>query len=199
MNEQFEKDGYLVIRNFLETDFCKFVKTYFKVKKDTLDYTIDPQAPEGASWYGDPLMETILLTSCKFISEKTELDLMPTYSYSRIYGLGDHLHKHRDRPACEISATVCLARPEDEPNSAIYMAHGEDDEGEGILLEPGDMVIYQGCRMHHWREPFESSWFLQSFLHYVDINGENISHQLDGRRCLAIQKGPELERRIGEP
>ena len=35
--------------------------------------------------------------------------LLPTYSYARLYLQGDSLPRHRDRPACEIAATIHLA------------------------------------------------------------------------------------------
>jgi hypothetical protein len=34
--------------------------------------------------------------------------LYPTYSYARLYKPGEELKKHKDRPACEISATITL-------------------------------------------------------------------------------------------
>jgi hypothetical protein len=40
--------------------------------------------------------------------------------------------------------------------------------------EPGDMVVYRGIEIEHWREPFdaeEGSYQVQVFLHYVDANG----------------------------
>ena len=31
----------------------------------------------------------------------------------------------------------------------------EGKEGVKVLLNPGDMLIYRGCDLEHWRDPFE--------------------------------------------
>ena len=41
-----------------------------------------------------------------------------------------------------------------------------------IMLEEGDAVLYRGCEVVHWREPYtEGTKLAQAFLHYVDANG----------------------------
>lgn len=190
MNTEFKENGYLVVRDFLPKDFCKFAKLYFKIRQDALDYEIDVQCPESKSFYGDPFCDSLLLSSCKKLSEITEISLLPTYSYTRVYAKDEDLVIHRDRPECQYSATLCLGRPENEEISAIYMSKTENKEdGKELLLEEGDLCIYMGTEMYHWREPFKNSWYLQTFLHYVDKEGP-YSHTLyDGRRCLGIRKG----------
>ena len=42
------------------------------------------------------------------MQQETGLELLPTYSYARIYKKGDILKRHKDRPSCEISATINL-------------------------------------------------------------------------------------------
>ena len=34
------------------------------------------------------------------------------------------------------------------------------------------MLIYKGCHVEHWREPFEGEICAQVFLHYNDLNSE---------------------------
>ena len=38
--------------------------------------------------------------------------------------------------------------------------------GKEIELENGDAVIYKGCDLEHWREPFKGEVCVQTFLHY---------------------------------
>ena len=41
-----------------------------------------------------------------------------------------------------------------------------------VMLEEGDAVLYKGCEVDHWREPYtEGTKQAQVFLHYVDANG----------------------------
>jgi hypothetical protein len=152
-----------------------------------LDYEIDSQCPKSKSFYGDPLAETILKTSCDLISKNVGLELLPTYSYVRIYEKKEHLVKHLDRPECEYSATLSLGYPENQGISSIYMLKNNGN-AKKINLEIGDLCVYRGNTVHHWRDPFVQDWYLQAFLHYVDKNGK-YSHRLyDGRYALGTEK-----------
>ena len=107
----------------------------------------------------------------------TGFKLTPTYSYSRIYDRGAILGRHTDRPACEISVTVSIdsCKTFEWP---IYL------DGEKILLDPGDAVIYKGCDLWHWRDEFLGDWHHQCFLHYVNAEGPHKEWALDKRRIL---------------
>lgn len=189
MNTEFEKNGYIVVRNFLPEDFCKFVQNYYKVREDSLDYTIDIQCPKSKSFYADPLSETLLKTSCEKISNIIDIELLPTYSYTRIYAKKENLVKHVDRPECQFSATLCLGYPKEQGISSIYMSKNEDDSNATELkLEIGDICIYRGDTVYHWRKPFTQDWYLQTFLHYVDKNGMYKNRLFDGRYALSTSK-----------
>jgi len=189
MNQELKNKGYVIVRNFLPKELCDFLKVYYKIRRDTLDFTMDDQCPKSMSFYADTACETILLTATKKLSEIVDIPLIPQYSYTRIYQRGDELKKHTDRPECQFSATLCLARPEDEPISPIYMSKTDNEmDASELMLEVGDLCFYSGCTMHHWRKPFEQSWYLQTFIHYVDGNGEFGNRLFDGRRCLGIPK-----------
>lgn len=187
---KFREQGYLVVKQFIPKDLCRFAQLYFKIRQDSLEYDIDTQCPESKSFYADPFCETLLISACPQLSRITGLELIPQYSYARVYARGDVLTAHTDRPECQFSATLCLGRPQDQPNSAIYMAKNKDgSDAKELLLEEGDICIYMGTSMTHWRKPFEQTWYLQTFLHYVDKNGPFGNRVYDGRRSLGIKKG----------
>lgn len=189
IDKEFSKKGYKVFKNFLPKDFCKFAVSYFKIRQDSLQYTIDPQCPRSKSFYADPFTETLLVTSGRKLSDLIGVELLPTYSYARVYAYKEHLVKHLDRPECQFSATLCLGYPEDEGNSPIYMARKEDESDKSeLVLDVGDICIYKGDEVYHWREPFTQSWYLQTFLHYVDSQGQYKDRLFDGRFALGVQK-----------
>jgi hypothetical protein len=189
MENEFNKNGYAVIRNFIPKELCDFAKVYFKIQQDTLNYDIDGQCPQSKSFYGDTFCETILLSATKKLSQITGIDLLPTYSYTRIYSEGDELKIHRDREECEITATLCLSRPKDYDISPIYVSKNADgSDYQEYFLEEGDLVVYKGMEIYHWRKPFVQPWYLHTFIHYVDGNGPYRNRFLDGRRCLGIKK-----------
>lgn len=181
--------GYIVVRNFIPKELCKFAQVYYKIRQDALQYEIDEQCPESKSFYADPFCETLLITACKKLSEVSGIELLPTYSYTRVYAKDDELVIHRDRPECQFSATLCLGRPSTESISAIYMSKTDNlNDASELKLEEGDLCLYMGDKMYHWRKPFEQSWYLQTFLHYVDKNGPYGNRLYDGRRTLGIKK-----------
>lgn len=186
----FKEDGYFIIRNFLEDDFVKFIQSYFFIRIDSGEAILgDDQAPNSFSFYGDPLMDTILANSAESLGKILEYNIIPTYTYTRLYGKGDELKIHRDRHSCEISATLALGIPEKEEINAIYFSRNENCSNSiEILLNPGDLCFYRGCDLYHWRKPFTQNWYLQSFLHYVDENGPNANFKYDQRNSLGRHK-----------
>ena len=80
---------------------------------------------------------------------------------------GDVLDRHKDRFSCEISTTMNIGG---DP-WPIYLEPSGDRNKKGIKvnLDPGDMLIYRGCELEHWREEFKGKECVQVFLHYNDI------------------------------
>tara|TARA_R100001198_G_C5038583_1_gene100541 strand:- start:145 stop:516 length:372 start_codon:yes stop_codon:yes gene_type:complete len=92
----------------------------------------------------------------------------------RIYKKGDVLADHRDRESCEISATLNLSG-EKWP---IFFKDG-DKPSIKVVLKPGDLAIYKGCELNHWREAFEGEHCAQVFLHYTSEKNKHL--EFDGR------------------
>jgi hypothetical protein len=62
-------------------------------------------------------------------------------------------------------------------------------QGIKIDLKPGDMLIYSGCELEHWREPFTGNICGQVFLHYNHLNGKFAKSNLfDKRPMLGLPK-----------
>jgi len=182
-----------VIRQALSKELTDFVYLYFLTKRKVALYFfeskyISPFADEWGRWddtqvpdtyfhYSDLVMETLLQKMKPLMEKETQTSLIETYSCARIYKKGDELKKHTDRPSCEISCTLNLGG-EMWP---IFL------DGEKILLNPGDMLIYKGYETEHWREPFTGNNCAQVFLHYNENNGKfNNTNKYDGRPFLGL-------------
>ena len=141
----------------------------------------DEQVPDTPCGYGDFMMDLLLMSLQPDIEKASGLALYPTYSYLRIYKLGDTLAKHTDRPSCEISVTLCLGF-EAEKSWPIWI------EGplraSSVVLAAGDALLYRGTEHSHWREAFEGRRLAQAFLHYVDRNGPHTEWKFDKRKSL---------------
>ena len=128
----------------------------------------DPQVPGsyGVS-HGEFACETLLETLWPVIEQSVGEELIPTYSYSRLYVNENKLEKHTDRPSCEISVTLQLGRSHHYA-WPIYMGERRYDMAEG------DGVIYSGCDVEHWRDKCDGPpgyYSGQVFLHYVRAKG----------------------------
>ena len=149
------------------------------------DYGVwnDKQIPNTYSHYADIAMETLLLGLLPKMEENTGLKLIPTYSYARIYKKGDILHRHKDRKSCEISATVHLGG--DKWPIFLEPSGKTNQKGVKVNLNSGDMLIYKGCELEHWREPFQNELCVQVFLHYNRRNDKN-NNKFDDREHIGL-------------
>jgi len=110
------------------------------------------------------------------MEKTTGLKLYPAYTYARIYKKGDELKRHKDRFSCEISTTMNLGGDDwpiylepDSTNGWVKEGIGyvsDNTKGIEVNLKPGDMLVYSGCELEHWRKPFKGKECIQVFLHY---------------------------------
>jgi hypothetical protein len=131
-------------------------------------------------------METSLLGCLNSVEQFTGLKLIPTYAYHRLYTQGAELKKHKDRESCEISATICLGY--DYSNVDNYnwpMFIKKNNKEIPVYLNPGDMLVYKGHEIEHWREPFLGINHAQVFLHYNEKNGK-FNNLYDNRPMLGV-------------
>jgi hypothetical protein len=190
----FKKDKYQVIKSAISQELADFCYQYFLNKRKVARHLFDEkyisqfteyfgvwndsQVPETYSHYSDIVMETLLQKVKPIMEKESELNLVETYSYARIYKKGDELKRHKDRYSCEISTTMNLGGDD----WSIYIE--PDIE---INLNPGDMLMYRGCDLEHWREPFTGEDCGQVFLHYNDKSSKDAKqNKFDGRPMLGL-------------
>ena len=113
----------------------------------------------------------MLSNLAKPIGEKLGLELIPTYTYARIYQPGEVLKKHTDRPACEISGTMTISHDPESQIWPIFFGKNMEDAGQVYKIDVGDLVMYRGNDLVHWRPKYKGKWQVQVFFHYVDANG----------------------------
>jgi hypothetical protein len=208
----FQKNKYTVIKNAISYELANFGYNYFHMKRDAVKFLYqknwcpqnnllgkwdgDPLAPNTYHVYADFFMETLLMKLLPIMEKTTGYELVPTYSYARIYETGADLKRHKDRPSCEMSTTMNLGGDlwpiylEPNPDKGVYKEEGyfsENTAGVKVELSPGDMLIYHGCELEHWREPFTGKECGQVFLHYNRNNKED-NNLFDGRAMLGLPK-----------
>ena len=210
----FKKDKYCIIRQAISKDLATFVANYFLMKKQVMDTCrqarfispyetllgeyegADGQIPHTYASYSDIVMETLML-KCQLIMEKTTgLKLNPAYTFARIYKNGDVLKRHKDRFSCEISTTINLGGDSWalylDPTGASNVINEKQNlikpnapKGIKVDLKPGDMLVYRGCELEHWRNKFKGKECIQAFLHYNN-------RQTPGAKENMFDKRPHL-------
>ena len=135
------------------------------------------------------------------LKDYIDLDLRETYSYTRRYDRGSYLGSHTDRPSCEISATLCLDYQTDDntpwkiwvrndknyanvsaetvKNESQDLTHRErvKNNCKSISLEPGDILLYQGPNIPHWRDYLLGEYSYHLFVHF--FNATSKMNQID--------------------
>ena len=174
-NDQFEKDGYLVVKDLWNSEELfrpipelRGSASYWGKQLDQFKYNpVESQVEGSFSTYWHPqyrqIHSGIRLKLEKIIGSK----LYNTYYYDRFYFPGQALTRHADRDACEISVTVHISTnlegkdadwpiwiktPDtytDETKSEISVP----GENRSVILKAGDGMIYKGCERPHWRDP----------------------------------------------
>ena len=191
----FKDKKYLVIKKAINKDLALFLFNYLNIKKTVVDRLFkdryispletmfgtfnDEQVPGAYSHYSDIAMETLLLKVHPVMEKHTKLKLQPSYSYTRMYKKGDELKRHKDRYSCEISTTLNLGG--DPWPIYIEPSGKENQKGIKVNLNPGDMLVYRGCDLEHWRGPFEGEECGQVFLHYNIDTKKNKNNIFDTR------------------
>jgi hypothetical protein len=187
--QKFKEKGYVHLKNFLHKDSCKELANELKRLVNEKKTVKDDQCPKSEAIHGTVTFDKLLEDLTPHFETTSGLKLFPTYSYARFYNSQDEeLKVHRDRPACEISASLTLDFEGDV--WPIYMGDHEDkSNATEIKMEIGDAVMYRGCDIYHWRESYkEGKWQAQVFLHYVDQNGPHAEWKYDKRESLGLSK-----------
>ena len=210
----FKEHKYTVIKKAISYELANFGYNYLLLKRDAVKWMQDNNyiskfTPGFGTWedtqvintysiYGDFFMETLMMKVLPIMQQRTEMNLIPCYTYTRVYKKGDKLRRHSDRPSCEISCTLNLGG---DPWPIFLDPTGQKtviDEykeihkpnapkGISLTLESGDMLVYSGCDLEHWREPFEGDHCAQAFLHYNNVDGPfGTQNKFDKRPLLVI-------------
>lgn len=221
----FKENRYFLVKNLLTPDLLEHIKISWNALEkhpyDSIFKESDGFHREGSSWdkpfstveFGAAPFGVYLLSHLqKPIENLLNLELVPTYNYARKYNRDSVLYSHRDRPSCEISATICIEQDTDNNKPwPIWLLNDKNYAGykyeplfalsqkkslserkvigcKEIAMNPGDVLIYQGVNVLHWRDPLEGKVSKNVFIHYVDKNGplfnQNPSLEFDGRKSI---------------
>jgi hypothetical protein len=187
--------NYVVIKKAISEDLTNFLFNYLKLKQKVLRTMVDSnyisafnvdfgrfgdgQVPDQYCIFGDPAFDSLLDLIKPKLEKEFNTKLYSTYSYCRLYEKGSELPRHKDRISCSFSTTLNLGGDiwpiyldpnykNGKHNKDYTVYKPGNKKGKKIKLNPGDMLVYKGDKLEHWREPFTGKMCGQVFLHYVD-------------------------------
>jgi hypothetical protein len=189
VEQHFAKHGWAYVPNLVEKYECEMLTNHLLFLDDQGKMKKDRLCSISSSIYGDSILDKFLELNRSKISKLINISLLPTYTYARIYKTKEVLPIHRDRPSCEISATITLGNDENSKIWPFFFSkiNGFEDVHRQVI-EVGGAVLYRGMDLWHWRQEYRGKWQTQVFLHYVDANGKYADQAYDGREGLGSRK-----------
>ena len=189
----FKENNFEVIRNALSLDLLYYVNINCEIHESINQYIKppteknpypenDPLVLNSFSWYSACHTESLLVHLKYGIENITDKKLHECYSYYRNYYHNAILPKHLDRPSAEFSATICINKDTHWP---IFIEDANGVAAE-IELNPGDMIVYRGDILPHWRNAYSGKTHRQIFLHYVEVGGKYDNFKFDERPMLGV-------------
>jgi hypothetical protein len=209
-----KENGYCIIKNAVSLDVCRILAKEFELLETsafafnlpkgygsaapeyaTYDFPYnDHQVRNSFAWYSPLAFEALSDTIVKeHVENLLGEEVYPTYTYGRIYYNNAEMKIHKDRVASDFAVSCCLSVDElSKPWPLGFI----DKLGNRVLIEqtPGDIVIYQGDQLEHWRDQYSGQKQIQCFLFYVTANGPRAELKYDTRPSLGL---PSTFRRIG--
>lgn len=189
-----KNDFAFVIRNAVSIDICKFLSAEFRMLEKCVKFFNNCDGTsvgkeigltESFSVYSPLFLETLSLHVKLLVEEAVGKQLWSTYSYGRIYKTGAELEQHLDRRSSEYTVSCCLEK--DAAHDWSLIVKRLDGTEEEYFLEVGDMLVYPGRDLVHWREgKFKGTEQIQAFIQYVDQHGDSSDLKWDGRPLMGL-------------
>lgn len=169
---------YKKIEQLVSKDACEMLAGAFLIMEHNtpIEKRGDSITPEAFSRYGYSAADSLQYYVKPKIESVLGRELIPTFTYCRIYRNGHRLPQHMDRPSCEIAVSLNLKN--DGVSWPITLGVLEPED---VYLEQGDAVVYEGKNVLHKRLPFEGNEHVQLFMCYVYADGDNTDYAHDKR------------------
>lgn len=177
MRQDLLKNNYLLVPNFISLEDAAFLNKAFKEHVLVNDLKGDVKVPSSPSMYNFLPFVRLLVNKIPEVRRLLQEEVLPTYTYARVYKNNAVLERHFDRFAGEISITLNLAK---DSNWPIYFQRADGSEAS-VEMEVGDAVLYMGFA-EHWRNHFTGNECTQVFMHYVRSFGPNSWAFFDKRK-----------------
>lgn len=162
---------YKVIKNYIPREDADRISNKFidDSKKDKYTNLTSDFVDNCIDRVDYPEVVAIATEKVAYLNELIGEKIVPSYTFTRIYGDGSELKMHNDKVSCEISLSVHLYGDKDW----AFVIDDLDGNAVEIILEPGDAILYDAIHAAHGRKgKYTGEKYIQSFHHYVFLNGD---------------------------
>lgn len=186
LTSAFWEDGYQLVDGLLDESKIALASASMNLSSERGDmlHRSDPMVLNADDEYS-PVIGDMLLSHCRAaIEEVVGEPLVESHAYWRIYRAGGVMKRHKDRPACEVSATITIESEDGAPDWPISIKDLKGHE-KAVTIKPGAGLVYQGHKVEHWRDALPDGAHKQLFMFYVLRDGDFTQHafdQTDGRK-----------------
>lgn len=188
--EFFQKNGFVRLTANLPEEFLTVLSTYTLYMADREFRRDDLAGGETHGVYGDTLAESLLGFYWEVIEAFTGMELLPSYSYYRVYRPGGELKRQKWGSTSEICLILCLGngygvKGKESSFWPLNLDLTNDELKPYVCkdLVPGEMLVIKSSEYEFWREKFRlGSWHSEMYFFYADrskVGSEKI--RFDGR------------------
>ncbi|MDF1760816.1 MAG: hypothetical protein P1U40_09795 [Coxiellaceae bacterium] len=180
--DELEQQRAIIIKDAVNSNLLLPLQQYaLKLIKSSKFWRTDKQVKDSFFRYGDPFFERFLVQMQPLFEALVNEPLYPSYSRLRWYQNGEKLNEHRDRKGCTVVGTtpIIFNAPDIWP---LYVK--KQNETVNAMLNPGDMAVFYGREIPHWRDTFIGEYQIQVLLCYVKTHGEDEQYKFDRRNSL---------------
>lgn len=160
--KQIAEDGYCLIPSLTFPTYSATVNYYMRHIDANLVF--DNQVIGRRSMHNAALFAAVHAQIATLVQSVADEAIKPSYCYLSVYPQGSELVKHTDRAQCKWNASIAFARTAD-----LWPIYVEVPSGvKEIRAELGEVVVYRGTDIPHWREPLPAGTATVCFFHFVN-------------------------------
>jgi len=142
---------------------------------DVVDNGLSPYREDSRRWYrhGDPVARLFHRLLAPVIQSVVSEPIKPSYPYFAAYPRGTSLSRHTDREQCEYTVSLLVGHEPRGNRELAWPIYLEPPSGipmprVRLLQRPGDMLIFKGREIPHWRPQLRcAARSLHIFFHFV--------------------------------
>jgi|APGre2960657404_1045060.scaffolds.fasta_scaffold00161_21 hypothetical protein len=152
---------YVVLNQVFTKEECKEMSETLWSEFKNNNYKYDNQCLKSPA-FSDALQDKYT----QRLQEKLESILVAPveyqFNYSRIYFKDEILLPHKDKSNCKYNFSVTLDYYSGDV-WPLFLYSNKEQQIIKLSLDQGDVLLYKGTELLHWRTPFTNTWQTQAF------------------------------------